>query len=48
MTIDTACSSSMIAVHHAVQALRSNDSRVAIACGSTLLLGPGKLTLHTE
>ncbi|THC88618.1 hypothetical protein EYZ11_011935 [Aspergillus tanneri] len=40
MTIDTACSSSMIAVHNAVQALRSNDSRVAIACGSTLLLGP--------
>ncbi|GLI77277.1 putative Hybrid PKS-NRPS biosynthetic cluster [Penicillium ochrochloron] len=40
MTIDTACSSSMIAVHNAVQALRSNDSGVAIACGSTLLLGP--------
>ncbi|KAK2593324.1 hypothetical protein QQS21_008967 [Conoideocrella luteorostrata] len=40
MTIDTACSSSMIAVHNAVQALRSNDSRVAIACGSTLLLCP--------
>ncbi|KFY29675.1 hypothetical protein V494_08556 [Pseudogymnoascus sp. VKM F-4513 (FW-928)] len=40
MTIDTACSSSMIAVHNAVQALRSSDSRVAIACGSTLLLGP--------
>lgn len=48
MTIDTACSSSMIAVHNAVQALRSNDSRVAIACGSTLLLGPGKLITHTE
>jgi hybrid polyketide synthase/nonribosomal peptide synthetase ACE1 len=48
MTIDTACSSSMIAVHNAVQALQSNDSRVSIACGSTLLLGPGKLILHTE
>jgi hybrid polyketide synthase/nonribosomal peptide synthetase ACE1 len=48
MSIDTACSSSMVAVHNAVQALWSNDSRVAIACGSTLLLGPGKLILQTE
>jgi hybrid polyketide synthase/nonribosomal peptide synthetase ACE1 len=45
MTIDTACSSSMIAVHQGVQALRSGDSRVAIACGSELILGPGFLTL---
>lgn len=41
MTIDTACSSSMVAVHQAVQALRSGDSRMAFACGSELILGPG-------
>lgn len=41
MTIDTACSSSMIAVHQGVQTLRTNDSRVAIACGTELILGPG-------
>ncbi|KAL9093353.1 MAG: hypothetical protein Q9165_004094 [Trypethelium subeluteriae] len=40
MTIDTACSSSMIAVHQGVQALRTNDSRVAVACGTELILGP--------
>ncbi|KEY71796.1 hypothetical protein S7711_06548 [Stachybotrys chartarum IBT 7711] len=40
MTIDTACSSSMYAVHHAVQQLRSGASRVAVATGSNLLLDP--------
>ena len=39
MTIDTACSSSMIAVHQGVQALRNGDSRVAVACGAQVILG---------
>ncbi|KAL7941948.1 hypothetical protein V8C42DRAFT_360388 [Trichoderma barbatum] len=40
MTIDTACSSSLIAVHQGVQALRSGESRVAVACGTQVILGP--------
>lgn len=40
LTIDTACSSSLIAVHQGVQALRSGESRVAVACGTTIMLGP--------
>lgn len=40
MTLDTACSSSLYAVHLAVQALRAGDSRVAVACGSNIILGP--------
>ncbi|KAK4119459.1 putative polyketide synthase [Parathielavia appendiculata] len=40
MTIDTACSSSMVCVSEAVQALRSGTSRVAVACGTNLLLAP--------
>jgi acyl transferase domain-containing protein len=40
MTIDTACSSSMVCVNEAVNALRNGTSRVAIACGTNLLLAP--------
>ena len=42
MTIDTACSSSMIALHLAVQSLRNGESRVALAAGADLILGPGE------
>ncbi len=41
MTIDTACSSSLIAVHQGVQALRAGETRVAVACGTQVILGPG-------
>ncbi len=40
MTIDTACSSSVVCVHEAVQALRNGTSQVAVACGTNLLLSP--------
>ncbi|KAH8807194.1 hypothetical protein F5884DRAFT_899634 [Xylogone sp. PMI_703] len=42
MTIDTACSASIVAIHQAVQALRSHggDTDLAIVAGSNLLLGP--------
>ncbi|GKT90332.1 lovastatin nonaketide synthase [Colletotrichum tofieldiae] len=40
MTIDTACSSSMVGVNEAVQALRNGTSRVAVACGTNLVLSP--------
>ncbi|KAI0412784.1 putative polyketide synthase [Xylaria grammica] len=40
MTIDTACLSSLVAVHEAVQLLRSRESDVAVAAGSNLILSP--------
>ena len=51
MTIDTACSSSLIAVHQGVQALRTSESRVAVACGTQVILGPGSsshLLIHSQ
>lgn len=39
-TIDTACSSSMVALHQAVQALRNREATMAVAAGVNLILGP--------
>ncbi|KAL8913542.1 MAG: hypothetical protein Q9171_001624 [Xanthocarpia ochracea] len=48
MTIDTACSSSLIAVHQGVQALRTGESRVAMACGTQVLLGPEAFVFESK
>ncbi|KAH7324402.1 polyketide synthase PksF [Stachybotrys elegans] len=48
ITLDTACSSSLVAVHMAVQTLRAGDSKVAVACGSNLQLGPENFILESK
>lgn len=40
MAIDTACSSSMVAVHNACQSLRSGESSLALVGGSNVILAP--------
>ena len=40
LTLNTACSSSMYAIHLAVQAIRNEDCDAAIVAGSNLILGP--------
>ncbi|KAH6652395.1 putative polyketide synthase [Truncatella angustata] len=48
ITIDTACSSSLVAAHMAVQSLRSGECRVALACGSNLLIGPEPFIIESK
>ncbi len=40
LSIDTACSSGLVAVHQAVQQLRSGQSRVAVVVAANLILDP--------
>ncbi|WP_316574564.1 HAD-IIIC family phosphatase [Nocardia canadensis] len=40
VTLDTACSSSIVAMHLAMQALRSGECDLALAGGATLLMSP--------
>ena len=48
VTMDTACSSSLVAVHSAIQTLRAGDSRMAVACGSNVILGPESYIIESK
>ncbi|OEV06304.1 beta-ketoacyl synthase N-terminal-like domain-containing protein, partial [Streptomyces oceani] len=41
MTVDTACSASLVALHLAAQALRSGECDLALAGGATIMTTPG-------
>ena len=48
MSIDTACSSAMAALHQAVRTLQHGDSRMAIVCGAKLILSPDMFMPSSE
>jgi polyketide synthase PksN len=48
MTLNTACSSSMTAIHAAVASLRSGASEMALAGGVNILLSPGLFVLNRK
>lgn len=40
MVIDTACSSTMVALHQAVLGIKANEAGMALVCGANLILNP--------
>jgi acyl transferase domain-containing protein len=45
MSIDTACSSTLVAVHEACRAIRLGEVTQALVGGASLILDPDKLTV---
>ncbi|KAM3435360.1 hypothetical protein MY4824_004941 [Beauveria thailandica] len=48
MSIDTACSSTLVALHEACRALRAGDAAQILIGGSNLILDPDKLTVMSS
>ncbi|CAF9930981.1 MAG: hypothetical protein ALECFALPRED_004772 [Alectoria fallacina] len=48
LSVDTACSSAMVALHQAVRTLQHGDSKMAIVCGAKLILSPDMFMPSSE
>ena len=45
MVIDTACSSTMVALHQAVLSLKTKEAGMALVCGANLILNPDMVSI---
>jgi acyl transferase domain-containing protein len=48
MTVDTGCSTSIVALHLACQSLQTGESRMSIVGGNNLILNPDMMTAMTN
>jgi acyl transferase domain-containing protein len=48
MVIDTACSSTITALHQAISCISAGDSKVAIVCGANLIMNPDMFVTMSE
>jgi acyl transferase domain-containing protein len=48
MVIDTACSSTMVALHQAVASLQAKEAGMAIVCGANLIINPDMFVHMSE
>jgi acyl transferase domain-containing protein len=48
LSIDTACSSTMVALHQAMATLKSNDAQMALVCGANMIISPDMFVHMSE
>ena len=48
LVIDTACSSTMVALHQAVAGLKAGESNMAVVCGANLIISPDMFVHMSE
>ena len=48
LVIDTACSSTMVALHQALAGLKARESKMAVVCGANLIISPDMFVHMSE
>jgi acyl transferase domain-containing protein len=48
LSIDTACSSTMVALHQAMATLKANDAQMALVCGANMIISPDMFVHMSE
>jgi acyl transferase domain-containing protein len=48
MTVDTGCSTGLVALHQACQSLKTNDAKIAIVVGANIMINPDIFVLWSS